>query len=123
MNEKNVFYNTLYISIIVQVITFIFELGAFFVKVPTAYLLLRQLLVLDLVVQFIEGSFYFWLFYNATKVFNVTPKRYIDWSITTPTMLINLIMYMIFLKNKNSELDFFSRNYKNPFLYRLQRQF
>jgi hypothetical protein len=53
-----------------------------------------------LVVQFIEGAFYFWLAYNFTKVSNVTPKRYLDWVITTPTMLITLMIYLIYLNHK-----------------------
>jgi bacteriorhodopsin len=56
--------------------------------------------------------FYFWLAYNFTKAINITPKRYIDWVITTPTMLITLIVYLIYLnkkiENKTSELDFFT---------------
>jgi hypothetical protein len=111
MNAKYLFYNTLGISIIVQLITFLLELGAFFVKVPTAYLLLKQLLLLDVIVQFIEGSFYFWLVYNVTKVLNITPKRYIDWVITTPTMLITLMIYLIYLNKKvdnTYELEFFN---------------
>ena len=112
MDTKYLFYVTLVISIIVQIITGIIEIGAFFVKVPTIYSLIKQLLILELVVQFIEGSFYFWLAYNFTKVLNVTPKRYIDWVITTPTMLITLIMYLIFLnkkvENKTGEMEFFT---------------
>ena len=112
MDTKYLFYITLIISVIVQIITGIIELGAFFVKVPTIYEIIRQLLLLELVVQFIEGSFYVWLAYNFTKVLNVTPKRYIDWVITTPTMLITLIVYLIYLtkkeENKTNELDFFT---------------
>ena len=110
MDTKYLFYNTLIISIIVQIITGILEVGAFFVKVPTMYSIIRQLLILELVVQFFEGMFYVWLVYNLTKVVNVTPKRYIDWVITTPTMLITLIIYLIYLnkkvENKTDELDF-----------------
>ena len=112
MDTKYFFYITLIISIIVQLITGIIETGAFFIKVPTAYSLIRELLILELVVQIIEGSFYFWLAYNFTKVLNVTPKRYIDWAITTPTMLITLILYLIYLnektKNETDKLDFFT---------------
>jgi hypothetical protein len=112
MDTKYLFYVTLVISIIVQIITGIIEIGAFFVKVPTIYFLIKQLLILELVVQFIEGSFYFWLAYNFTKVLNVTPKRYIDWTITTPTMLITLMMYLIYLnkmeENNANQLDFFT---------------
>ena len=112
MDTKYLFYITLVISIIVQIITGIIEVGAFFVKVPTIYTIIRQLLLIELVVQFLEGSFYIWLAYNFTKVLNVTPKRYIDWVITTPTMLITLIVYLIYLtkkeENKTNELDFFT---------------
>jgi hypothetical protein len=112
MDTKYLFYITLVISIIVQIITGIIEIGAFFVKVPTIYFLISQLLLIELVVQFFEGTFYFWLAYNFTKVLNVTPKRYIDWVITTPSMLITLMMYLIYLnkrvENKTNELDFFT---------------
>ena len=112
MDTKYLFYITLVISIIVQIITGIIEIGAFFVKVPPIYFLIRQLLIIELVVQMVEGMFYLWLAYNFTKVLNVTPKRYIDWAITTPTMLITLILYLIYLnkkvENKTSELDFFT---------------
>jgi hypothetical protein len=112
MDAKYLFYLTLVISIVVQIITGVIEIGAFFVQVPTIYLLIKQLLILELVVQIVEGSFYFWLAYNFTKVLNVTPKRYIDWIITTPTMLITLIAYLIYLnkkeENKTNELEFFT---------------
>jgi hypothetical protein len=112
MDTKYLFYITLVISIIVQIITGIIEIGVFFVKVPTIYSLIKQLLIIELVVQFFEGTFYFWLAYNSNKVLNITPKRYIDWVITTPTMLITLMTYLIFLnkrvENKTNELDFFT---------------
>ena len=112
MDSKQLFYITLVISIIVQIITGIIDVSAFFVKVPSMYSIIRQLLILELVVQFFEGMFYVWLAYNFTKVLNVTPKRYIDWVITTPTMLITLIIYLIYLnkkvENKTNELEFFT---------------
>ena len=61
MDTKYLFYITLVISIIIQIITGIIEIGAFFVKVPTIYTIIRQLLLIELVVQIIEGSFYVWL--------------------------------------------------------------
>ena len=112
MDTKYLFYTTLVISIIIQIITGIIEVGAFFVKVPTMYSLIKQLLTLELIVQFCEGMFYFWLVYNYAKALNITPKRYIDWVITTPTMLISLMIYLIYLnkqvEDKINDLDFFT---------------
>ena len=69
------------------------------------------MLLLELIVQFIEGFFYIHWFYNFNNILNITPKRYFDWMLTTPTMLVTLIFYLIFLKykdeNKSHELHFF----------------
>jgi len=112
MDTKYLFKITLIVSIIIQLLTGIVEVGTFFVQVPTIYSIIRQLLIIELVVQFIEGIFYFWLVHNHTNISNITPKRYIDWVITTPTMLITLMIYLIFLnkkvENKTNGLDFFT---------------
>ena len=98
MNTRKLFYITLVISVVVQFITGIIEGWAgLFVGVPSQYYIIKQLLYLELLVQAIEGLFYIWLVYNFDSVANVTPKRYIDWTITTPTMLITLIIYYFFL--------------------------
>ena len=114
MNSKKMFYITLVISIVVQLITGAIELGTLFVKVPSGFNLIRQLLFLEVLVQIVEGAFYFWLAYNVNYVANITPKRYLDWVITTPTMLVTLMLYMIYINNsdektplKPEELEFF----------------
>ncbi len=108
MNKK-LFYYTLVLSIVVQVITGVMDVIALFIKVPPEARLIKQLLLLELVIQLIEGGFYFWLAYHFTKLSNVTPNRYLDWVITTPTMLVSLILYLIYLNKKgDKELEFFS---------------
>jgi bacteriorhodopsin len=53
--------------------------------------ILKDLLKLELIVQLIEFVFYVWLFFYFSQVSrNITPFRYLDWSITTPIMLITL---------------------------------
>ena len=110
MNNSNL-YTSLIVSIVTQVITGIIELFAIFIKTPTKLLLIKQLLILELLVQFIEASFYIYWFYNFTNFVNITPKRYLDWVLTTPTMLITLIFYLIYVKYKDDDtehkLDFF----------------
>ena len=112
MDVKDLFFTTLITSIVIQIITGGIELGAAFIKVPPAHFLIRQLLILEVVVQIVEGVFYFWLAYNFNKIINVTPKRYIDWAITTPTMLITLVLYLIYLNKKPTDetnnMDFFT---------------
>jgi hypothetical protein len=106
MNTRKLFYITLVISVVVQFVTGIIEMGAaFYVDVPRENYIIKQLLYLELLVQAIEGLFYIWLVYNFDSVANVTPKRYIDWSITTPTMLTTLIFYLIYLRYKNEKID------------------
>ena len=70
MDAKYLFYITLVISIIVQIITGIIDIVAFFVKVPTIYSIIKQLLILELVVQIFEGSFYVWkiFMYRKTRI-------------------------------------------------------
>jgi len=112
--EKNVFkkiylFLSLKISVIVQIITAIIQVFSLFIKVPPSYFILKQLLVLENIVQVIQGSFYAWLFFNIQSVTNITSKRYIDWVITTPIMLISLICYMIFLRGSSeSHVNIFS---------------
>jgi hypothetical protein len=117
LNTRYSFLVTLIISIVIQIITGIIEVFALFIKVPKQFSLISQLLILEVSVQVIEGLFYVWLAYNFNSLTDVTPKRYIDWSITTPTMLITLICYLIYLgdreKNNTSKLELFTLLSKN----------
>ena len=117
MNSKQLFYKTLIISIIIQILTGVFEIYSLFIKVPSDFAIIKELLILEVSVQFVEGFFYLWLAFNFKSVTDITPKRYIDWSITTPTMLITLIFYLIYSthreKNTTSSLHFFDLLSKN----------
>lgn len=103
-------YTSLITSIIIQVITGIIEFISIFVNLPSKFAFLKQMMLLEVFVQFIEGGFYIYWFKNFTKVLNITPSRYFDWVITTPTMLVNLIFYLIFLQkiddNTSDQLQF-----------------
>lgn len=115
--SSSLFYKTLIISVIVQFLTFAFEAVSLFVKVPNEFTIIRELLILEIAVQMVEGLFYIWLLFNFAEVVDITPKRYIDWSITTPTMLITLIFYLIYSNHKENnlthQLEFFDLLSKN----------
>ena len=99
-------YTSLVTSVIIQVITGIIEISSLFIKVPLKFSFLKQIMLLEIFVQFIEGSFYLYWLYNFKNILNITPKRYFDWIITTPTMLISLIFYLIFLQDKNNNTSY-----------------
>lgn len=96
-------HSSLLFSIIVQVVTGIIEVLALFVRTAPGMTLIKQLLGLEVAVQTIEGAFYVWLYNNINTVKNITPKRYADWSLTTPTMLITLVAYIIYLNSETRE--------------------
>ena len=100
MNIKKLFSYTLKLSIYVQFATLAINLMVSTKNIPREYYIIKELFYLELFVQIIEGLFYIWLAYNFKKISNITPNRYMDWVITTPTMLITLISYLLFLQAK-----------------------
>ena len=98
-------YTSLITSVIIQLLTGIIEIIALFIKLSPKFLFLQQMMLLEVFVQFIEGTFYIYWLYNFNTILNITPKRYFDWIITTPTMLVNLIFYLIFLQYKDNNIS------------------
>jgi bacteriorhodopsin len=104
-------YTSLITSVVIQAITGVIEVIALFIDVPAQFSFLKQMMVLEVFVQIIEGLFYLYWLFNFNRILKITPSRYFDWVITTPTMLVNLIFYLIFLKykenNTSDKLNFF----------------
>jgi bacteriorhodopsin len=103
MNTAPILHSSLLFSIVVQVVTGVIELLALFVKTTPGMALIKQLLGLEVAVQTVEGAFYAWLYFNIDRVKNITPKRYADWAFTTPTMLVTLVAYIIYLNSDKGE--------------------
>ena len=82
------------------------------IKLPSKDEFLKDLLKVEIFVQGIEFIFYAWLFYQGSSTtLNITPYRYLDWSITTPSMLITLSAFLSHNGNKSARLiDFLSNN-------------
>ncbi len=99
----SIIYITGVISLIIQVITGIFDYYVLQLNIPPEINLLKELLLVEFVVQIIEGSFYIWMVMNFSTIKNITPNRYFDWVITTPTMLLTYCLYLIYLKNNEKE--------------------
>ena len=73
---------------------------------------------METVVQIIELCFYIWLIQHITSInYDMTYIRYFDWFITTPTMLISLVVFMIYMtsETKVNFEDVMSENYETIF--------
>jgi bacteriorhodopsin len=92
-------YESAYFSLIIQFIVGVINIYGLNIDVPDDKIIYKDILKLEFVVQIIEFIFYIWMIINFKLIQNITPYRYLDWIITTPTMLLTLI---IFLSNKDN---------------------
>jgi len=95
---------SVYLSLLIQVFTGLFDYYVIQLNIPHKLIVLKQILIMELIVQIVEGIFYIWLALNIAYVANITPHRYYDWYLTTPTMLVTLCVYLIYLRNEESNI-------------------
>ena len=88
-------YETGLFSIFIQMVVNVVEGWGLSMAVKPEDEILRDLLKVEFVVELIELIFYIVLilFFNQLTG-TITPYRYIDWTLTTPLMLITLMAYM-----------------------------
>ena len=103
----NFIYLSGVLSLIIQLVTGVFDYYVLQLQIPPTLLLLRNLLILEFFVQIVEGSFYVWLVSSFSRVADITHFRYYDWFITTPTMLFTYSFYLLYLKykEKNEKIE------------------
>ena len=93
---------TIYFSLFVQIVTTLVSLDGLRYDLNDREKILKDILILETIVQIVEAIFYIWVI-AALKDLNImTPRRYIDWFITTPTMLLSTIIFMEYLKNEKT---------------------
>ena len=117
--------NTVKFSLVVQLITGIITLYGLLITLEEKHNILKGILGLETLVQFVELSFYIWIAYASVKLPNMTPRRYVDWMITTPTMLVSTIMFMKYeekrvedkLEDEPVKFWDFIKNYKTEILF------
>ena len=95
---------TVYFSIFMQLITGLIQIDGLFIKLPKEHSILTDVLKLETLVQFIEALFYVWLVLNFKKIRRMASKRYYDWVITTPAMLLATIIYMKYSEHKEAKV-------------------
>ena len=81
------------ISLFVQIVTTLISLDGLTMDLSKNDLILKDILKIETFVQVVEGAFYVWVMYALKDMNKMTPRRYIDWMITTPVMLLSTIIY------------------------------
>jgi len=113
----NIILRTGALSLIIQILTGAFDIYVLMQKFSPKMNIIKSLLTIELLVQVVEGMFYVWLVMNFSKITNITPFRYYDWIITTPSMLFSFSMYLIYLNLTTTNKE--ENNDKIPTLYEL----
>lgn len=96
----NYLHASAFFSIILQFITGIIEADGLFLTVPKEDHIVQDILLMELIVQVVEFLFYMYLVYMIVTghvTHAITSHRYIDWSITTPVMLISFVAFFKYL--------------------------
>ena len=94
-------------SLLVQVFTGLIESNGLSLPLKEEDLIVKDVLALELIVQSIELLFYVYLVYMIyTKQVSstITSHRYLDWFITTPTMLVSFAIFFKYLKNPTRKI-------------------
>ena len=91
---------TVYFSVFMQILTSAIQLQGIFINMPEEHAILTDILKMETIVQVIEASFYVWLIFNFKNIKKMASKRYYDWVITTPLMLLATIIYMKYLESR-----------------------
>ncbi len=105
MNKDNI-YNSAIFSLYSQIIIGVICLIGIFIPLKPKDYILHSILMMETIVQIIEFIFYYWLVKNIYLIeYDITYIRYFDWFITTPTMILSIILFMIYIKS-NEVIDF-----------------
>lgn len=100
----NIVKKTLYISLTIQILTLLFGYYTYINNTKEEVKTLRDILLIENIVQFVEFSFYVLIVFVFTNIAtkDLAKYRYIDWAITTPLMLITTLLYFVFISNWNN---------------------
>lgn len=102
------------LSILIQIITGLIGFQGIFLYLADKHIILREVLILEMLVQFVELFFYIYVLRSmvSNELQNMASMRYFDWIITTPTMLLTTIIFYKYEehieKNSNEKLEFWT---------------
>ena len=107
--------NSVKISLVVQFIIGLISINGLNLKLLKQDLMLRDILLLETIVQWIELFFYIYLS-RVILLGNMTWIRYWDWVVTTPIMLITTMMFMDYNSKKETNTKEWFKNNKNELI-------
>jgi bacteriorhodopsin len=95
------------LSILIQIITGIIGIQGIFLNLTDKHIILKEILTLEMIVQFVELFFYVFFLrkLSTTGLQKMTIMRYFDWIITTPTMLLTTIVFYKYEENLEKNID------------------
>ena len=99
--------NTIYASILVQITALLIGIYAYSFDTNPQNYMLDEIMLIENVVQAVEFTFYFVVAFLITNIptKDLAKYRYLDWSITTPLMLITTLLYFVFDKEKQKNRE------------------
>ena len=103
--NSNIVSKTVYFSLFVQIITTFISLNGLNYNLNENDNILKDILILENVVQVIEAIFYIWVMFSLSNLKIMSSRRYYDWAITTPIMLFTTIIFMEYQKNKKYNIE------------------
>lgn len=94
-------------SILIQIITGIIGIQGIFLYLTDKHLILREVLTLEMIVQFVQLFFYIYFLraMATTALPDMAAMRYFDWFITTPTMLLTTIIFYKYEEHLEKNID------------------
>jgi len=120
MNNKKLILQTVYVSLFFQIIIGIISAGGLFIELKPKDYILRDVLLIETIVQIIEAIFYVYIMFAMydVKENTIASRRYADWVITTPIMLLSTVMFMAYEIKKSmgksiSTKEFLVNNQQN----------
>ena len=94
MNDSIVDVTT-QISIYVQLAVGLIDIFGLTISVPDKHMVLKDILVLETIVQVVEFCWYFFVIQHLPQE-EMAKNRYYDWIISTPLMLVSMFSYLLY---------------------------
>ncbi len=113
----NIVNLTLIISLIIQFLTFLISIDGLSFNLDKKHYVLKEIFILETIIQAVEALMYVWIIFAVSNFDKMVQRRYIDWMITTPIMLINTIVFMDYINTLSSDNVVSFTNFINDNVY------